>query len=352
MTFPKQLTRNEFRDICLERDKHMCVVCGSKETLSVHHVVERKLWGISGGYYEENGATLCDECHFKAEQTLISCDDLRKACNIKRILLPDQFNEGEFIDKWGNYILPSGNRLKGELFYEEQVQKILGSISHLFVKYVKYPRTFHVPWSSGSRMKNENVISGMDHFKGKEVIVTEKVDGECTSCYNDYIHCRSMDSLSFHPSRTRIKTLWSEIKSDIPEGWRIVIENAFAKHTIHYKNLPDYHFVIGIWNEKNVCLSWDETVEWTELLGLQTVPVLYKGIYNEKLIQNCYKPISDRGDDMEGYVIRPASDFHYKDFNKSVLKYVGEKFCDHFSKNESDWNHHSMIRNELKNEKV
>jgi hypothetical protein len=35
--------------------------------------------------------------------------------------------------------------------------------------------------------------------------------------------------------------------------------------------------VFSIWNEQNA-LSWDETVEWAELLGLFTVPVLWRGI--------------------------------------------------------------------------
>lgn len=37
------LTRDEFRERCLERDKHQCVICSSKNNLSVHHILERRL---------------------------------------------------------------------------------------------------------------------------------------------------------------------------------------------------------------------------------------------------------------------------------------------------------------------
>ena len=39
--------------------------------------------------------------------------------------------------------------------------------------------------------------------------------------------------------------------------------------------------LFSVWNELNVCLSWDETEEWAQRLGLVTVPVLYRGIWDE-----------------------------------------------------------------------
>jgi hypothetical protein len=161
----------------------------------------------------------------------------------------------------------------------------------------------------------------VDHFLNKEVIVTEKLDGENTSLYLDHIHARSMES-NPHPSRTWVKQLHGCIRHEIPEGYRICGENLFAKHSIHYRNLPTYFFVIGVYGPDNICLSWDDTKEWCELLGLHTVPELYRGPWDENVIKGLWKGISTYGGEGEGYVVRTAAAFHYDQFWHSVAKYV------------------------------
>ncbi len=107
--------------------------------------MERRLFD-DGGYILDNGVSLCGPCHIKAEQTLISANDLRKAAQIETVVLPPHlYNDYEY-DKWGNIILPSGSCIRGELFYDGSVQKILPrAIRELFIPYIKYPRTYHVP---------------------------------------------------------------------------------------------------------------------------------------------------------------------------------------------------------------
>jgi hypothetical protein len=149
--------------------------------VDVHHIVERKLWA-DGGYFPANGVALCGPHHLEAEQTIISCEQLREWAGITEVILPEHLSEDEVWDKWGNLILPNGMRLRGELFYDDAVQKVLAPILHLFTNRVKYPRTFHLPWSPG-RGKDDKGHSGTSMFEGKEVVVTVKMDGECTSLY-------------------------------------------------------------------------------------------------------------------------------------------------------------------------
>lgn len=55
------LDRDSFRNGVLLRDGHKCVACGASGVrLDAHHIIERRLWD-DGGYYLDNGATLCDE---------------------------------------------------------------------------------------------------------------------------------------------------------------------------------------------------------------------------------------------------------------------------------------------------
>lgn len=308
------LSRDQFRELVFERDKHTCVFC-DQPAQDAHHIIERRLWP-DGGYYLDNGASVCGEHHMACETTDLSVEQVRDACGIKRILLPPHLYHDQPYDKWGNPVLPNGQRVRGDLFFDESVQKVLTNHLHLFTHWVKYPRTYHLPWSPGMN-EDDRMMENPDVFKGRRIIITEKMDGENTTMYRDYIHARSVDGRS-HPSRNRVKQFWSQICGDIPEGWRVCGENLYARHSIAYDELPAYFMGFSIWNDRNVCLSWDETMEWFNLLGVVPVPVLYDGIY-EKVPMSAFPT---RMDICEGYVLRVADEIPYADFRKLVGKYV------------------------------
>ena len=249
------LTRKQFREGVLKRDNYKCVICPRTDKLVAHHILERRLFN-NGGFFIQNGSSLCPSCHIKAEQTILSCEEIRAAAGITETFLPDHFYKDNRYEKWGDIILPDGRRLKGELFFDESVQKILKSAGVLeqFCEYIKYPRTFHLPYS-------------------KKVIVSEKLDGECSTCYKNYMHARSIDGQN-HVSRNWLKNFHAQMSYNIPDGWRICGENMYAKHTIFYNNLKTYFYVFSIWDEKNKCLSWDDTIFWAELLDLVNAFIL------------------------------------------------------------------------------
>lgn len=63
----KKEVRRRFREACYERDGHKCRVCGAEGVkLDAHHVTDRTLLEF-GGYVSENGISLCEPCHEKAE---------------------------------------------------------------------------------------------------------------------------------------------------------------------------------------------------------------------------------------------------------------------------------------------
>ena len=165
------LTRKQFREAVFKRDRYRCVICGKEDNLDAHHIIERRIWGDLGGYYLDNGATLCPEHHIKAEQTVLSCEEIRKAAGITNTLIPDHLYSDTRLDKWGNIILADGRRLKGELFFDESVQKILkeGGILSQFCNYVKYPRTFHLPFSS-KVTKDDRVANSFSYVDFKNSI--------------------------------------------------------------------------------------------------------------------------------------------------------------------------------------
>lgn len=343
------LTRDQFRETCFKRDDYQCVICKQPDSihspLVVHHIIERRLFD-NGGYFERNGSTLCSKHHLEAEMTLISVEEIRTACGISNSqkVIPEDLYDDEVYDKWADIILPNGQRMRGPLFDDPNVQKVLaeGNVLHLFTKYVKYPRTYHLSFSPGITKDDRVLKNASSVFSGREIVVSAKLDGECTSLYSDYIHARSRNDKP-HWSKDWIKNFHAQICADIPDGYRIVVENLYAKHSIKYTHLKSYCYGISVWNDKNVCLSWDDTLEWFALLGIEPVPVLYRGLWDENKIKNLYTPMLN-GDECEGYVVRLADSFHYRDFKQSIAKYVRPFHV----KNEEHWFHGKIgEKNEL-----
>ncbi len=315
---PVLLTRDAFREGVFARDGGCCVFC-KEPAIDAHHIVERRLFP-DGGYYLENGASVCEKHHLECEMTTISVEEVRLAAGIRRIVLPPHLYDDQQIDKWGNPILANGTRLKGELFEDESVRKILerGRVLQLFTDLVKYPRTHHLPWSPGVS-DDDRVVHDLSRLNGRRCVAATKMDGENTSLYRHKIHARSVDS-RHHRSRDWVKQFHSTIAGDIPEGWRICGENLYAVHSIRYEDLPSYFMGFSIWDEKNRCLPWDETLDWFGLLGIEPVPVIYDGVFDEAALRALWKPADAVR--CEGYVLRPADGFSYAEFKDLVLKFV------------------------------
>lgn len=146
----------------------------------------------------------------------------------------------------------------------------------------------------------------------------------CTM-YSDYIHARSVTS-GGHPSRDWIRAFHGNMGHNIPDGWRVNVENMYAKHSIKYTNLDTYAYGFAIWNDKNYRLTWEDTLQWFELLGITPCPVIYWGPYDRKLIEAKYaQHKAEReaaGGEIEGYVIQVDEPYHFSQFKNYVGKYV------------------------------
>lgn len=205
----------------------------------------------------------------------------------------------------------------------------------------KYPRTYHLPWSLGIT-SDDKVLQDICCFEGKEIVVLEKMDGENCNLYNNAIHARSLDSRN-HPSRDWIKKFHSEIKHNIPEGFRICGENMFAKHSIFYEDLESYFLCFSIW-DKEMCLSWNDTLEYARMLSITPVKELYRGKW-------CVDTIKEIGSELdesrqEGYVVRNVEEFNYNEFSKNVAKYVRKNHVD----TDEHWMYSAIVPNKLKND--
>lgn len=214
----------------------------------------------------------------------------------------------------------------------------------------KYPRTRHLP-SSRSKTDDDRIAPAAQvetALKGVEVVITEKMDGESTTIYADgHSHARSIDSKA-HPSRSIVRELAATVAHELPATMRICGENIFAVHSIEYTALEAHFQVYNIWDGEE-CLSWDETEEWVALLGLTTVPVLYRGVWQgETEARNIWETHRESqeavlGQTSEGFVVRPAAGFHREEFGERVFKWVRPKHV----QTGTHWMHQEMKVNKL-----
>lgn len=336
----QRMARERFRSAVFARDSFTCVVPHCTEGpgstrytgfsiadpsqrgetgIDAHHLLERRLWP-DGGYHVDNGVTVCSRHHLEAEATILSVEELRDWAGISRVIVPDHLYDGEIYTKWGDVVQPDGTRTPGELFYDPSVQAVIGAGGMLgtYRTWVKHPRSMHLPWSAGVA-SDDKIQRDLSKLADGEVVVTEKLDGEQTTMYSDHIHARSVDGVG-HPSRDWVKNLWSQIAHEIPPGWRVCGENMYAQHSIRYDDLASYFYVHSIWDDRNWALSWDDTAEWAGLLGLEIVPTLWRGPYDETAIRACWTPAAH--DTQEGYVVRSALGFPLAEFPYRVAKFV------------------------------
>ncbi len=250
----KLLTRNEFRASVFKRDKYTCVMCGA-EGKDAHHIIERRLFKAAaefGGYFLENGATLCEQHHLAAEDTSLSCEAIRAACGILEAVLPKHLPPYYVYDKWGNILLGNGQKVRGELFYEEPVQKVLRPFLGDFVKYMPFPFLWvekDVP----------------QPFENEAVVILKVIAGEKVVLYDDYMHTQAIDV----PLQT---AFWQNIKDLLDEN-------------LYLCGIDAADFYLAFVGKDDEYLSWEETKEYANILNINTLPVAYEGVFSAQSLE-------------------------------------------------------------------
>ncbi|MFD4698150.1 RNA ligase family protein [Streptomyces niveus] len=199
-----------------------------------------------------------------------------------------------------------------------------------------YPRTVHVPWSPG--VGSDDVRGGdLDGLRGREVVVTEKMDGENTTLYGDGLHARSLDS-GHHPSRAWVKGLQGRIGALIPDGTRVCGENLYARHSIAYEELESWFYGFSVWDGE-WCLGWDETVRVLRRLGIPAPRVLWRGVFDERALRGLKLDPARQ----EGYVVRTVEGFVREEFGRRLAKWVRP----HHVQTDTHWMHAAVVENGL-----
>ena len=217
---------------------------------------------------------------------------------------------------------------------------------------IKYNRTFHMPWSEGCTNDDKRAIS-VNNLLGKEIVITEKMDGSNCSLETDGCYARTHAGPPTHKSFDQLKALHASVKYIIEPGIQIFGELCYAKHSIEYSALPSYFLPFAVRylqeNGEHRWGSWLDVELWAGDIGVSTVPVLFTGkVSSEKelkeLVESLMLEPSLCGGIREGVVARIAEGFADEDFSTSVLKCVRKN---HVQTSEH-WKDQEIIKNKLK----
>lgn len=200
----------------------------------------------------------------------------------------------------------------------------------------KYDRTYHFTFSPGTTSDdriNQNYFT--DILNIKQIVVTEKLDGENT-CLNQFgVFARSHAAPTIHPWANYLKERWVMLKNDL-DDLEIFGENLYAIHSIEYQNIEHHFYVFAIREDKH-WLSWEEVKFYAAMLDFPVVPEIttmnepFNQLEFENSILDIIKEESTFGSkdvltrqkcSMEGVVCRNTSAYSTTDFKNNVFKYV------------------------------
>ena len=215
---------------------------------------------------------------------------------------------------------------------------------------MKYPRTYHVPFSPGATTDDKKLSEEefIKYFCNKRLVFTEKLDGENLAITHFDCYARSHGAPTRSPWSMNIWAndgiMW-QVKSSLGEDEIIYGENLYGEHSIHYDRLTSYYHIFAA-NNGRMWYSWDDVELMGKILNLPTVPVLGTGYVTsvdelKGIIDEYMNEPSAYGDTKEGIVIRTVDEFPVlvdgkSVFHQHVCKYVRANHVqtdEHWTKN-------------------
>lgn len=168
--------------------------------------------------------------------------------------------------------------------------------------FTKYPRTPHLFGSKGTDDDKHMGESDSKKFIAHpSLIIEEKLDGTNVGIHFSesgqmILQCRGhLITDGMHPQYDLFKQ-WTVTKRRTLEGmlgqsYILFGEWMYAKHSIHYRELPHYFFEFDIYDKVNqVFLSLDRRLELLDDTGILTVPVVHQGSITRKKLETLIGP--------------------------------------------------------------
>ena len=186
-----------------------------------------------------------------------------------------------------------------------------------------YPRTPCWPWSP-STPRGDRTTTTPGDFLGREIVVTEKLDGASTALYQGQALDRSGSTKAPWLGMARRNHAWKVQE----QGLVIYGEDLYAVHSINYNPMKTAEtFRMFALMRDDTFAAWDEVTATAAELDIPTVPILWQGTATNlqdlmNILENLHQQQSALGPDMEGLVIRSREKFARRRFRRNVCKSV------------------------------
>lgn len=234
-----------------------------------------------------------------------------------------------------------------------------------FGEFMKYPRTPHLFGSRGTDDdKHLGEAESRRFIADQSLIVEEKLDGT-----NVGIHFTDEGGMvlqarghliteGMHPQYDLFKQ-WCAVKRPVLEDRledRFILfgEWVYARHSVHYQQLPHYFFEFDIYDKQGeVFLNLERRLALLKGTGIHTVPVLHVGALDREMLGALVgpsrfgsvfeNPLTNRIDQlMEGLYLRTER----TGVVSGRAKFVRPEFVERVKQSEH-WQHQAMTVNRL-----
>jgi hypothetical protein len=204
----------------------------------------------------------------------------------------------------------------------------------------KFPRIPHLPWSPGGT-RDDKRLPRIDSFLGRQIVITEKMDGSNLCMRHDAVYARSHSGMPTHKSFDLAKRLHAQLRHKIQPGISIFGEWCYAVHSIKYSSLPGFFLVFATRQESGpeqiefdvmyppvpFWWKWDMVEVRANYMELPTAPLLFQGVVKTEIeLKNLTEELASKpslfGMDREGLVIRVAEDIENQEFSQHFAKWV------------------------------
>lgn len=191
----------------------------------------------------------------------------------------------------------------------------------------KYPSSPHWPWSPEVH-KDDRYHQNPEFFVGREIVITEKLDGGNTCLNAGEAYARSTGQPATQSWFAMVKKHHAWRTMNIDPRIAIYGEDLYGIHSIVYDPLKENetYRVFNI-RDGDSWLSLDEKIKFCVEHDFLMVPILFRGIMNSveeisKWFESNIKQPSVLGPDREGFVMQITDHFHNDSFGECVAKYV------------------------------
>lgn len=200
-----------------------------------------------------------------------------------------------------------------------------------------YPSTRHWP-ESMSVHRDDHYHRDPDFFVGKDVVITEKLDGGLTQFADGNVYARSSGAPTTAGWFSYVKSVTLPKLYNVNPKYQPIGEDLYGVHSIVYDPLPDTFFLfhvleradqnIGTANtDGDFFWSWTGVDLFARGHELRTVPLLFEGEFGStaeitKWFFDEIKKPSLYGPVREGFVMRIADEIPFSEFGMNTCKFV------------------------------